>query len=307
MSTAPQTFRGLTASQIETFHREGYLILPDLFCDDDLQPAIDDLHRAIDAKAAELVAAGELSQDYRECGFEDRLARISRETDAVALSLWNGVLHGPGFFRLISNPKLLDAAESLCGEELIASSVYRLRPKIPHYNYGAVPWHQDSAYFEPYCDKSLVLIAWIPLVDADAENGCLWVIPGSHKWALYDQRPHDNPDEFDFAGESYGFDDSGEIPVEVQAGDVVFFNGYLLHRSRKNRSADDYRRVLVNHYMNAWSRLPWQTPEGETAARADFRDIVMICGEDPYAWKGIEDRASISLRKCKAIEERQSA
>ena len=70
----------------------------------------------------------------------------------MALSLWNGVLHGPGFFALITNPKLLDVAESLCGEELIASSVYRLRPKIPNYNYGAVPWHQDSAYFEPYCD-----------------------------------------------------------------------------------------------------------------------------------------------------------
>ena len=80
-------------------------------------------------------------------------------------------------------------AESLCGEELIASSVYRLRPKIPHYNYGAVPWHQDSAYFEPYCDRGLVLTVWIPLVDTDEENGCLWVIPRAHRGQVVPHRP----------------------------------------------------------------------------------------------------------------------
>ena len=49
---------------------------------------------------------------------------------------------------------------------------------------------------------------------------------------------------------------------------VVFFNGYLLHRSFKNRTTDNYRRVLVSHYMNSWSRLPWSISEGETPAKA---------------------------------------
>jgi len=82
----------------------------------------------------------------------------------------------------------------------------------------------------------------------------------------------------------------------------VFFNGYLLHRSRRNRS-QVYRRVLVNHYMNAWSLLPWQMQEGQTAATADYRDIVMVSGHDPYAWRGLEDRAGVGLRKCKALDE----
>mgnify|MGYP002639932818 FL=1 len=165
-------------------------------------------------------------------------------------------------------------------------------------------WHQDEIYI-PTRDRSLTG-GWIALDDATIENGCLYVIPGSHKWALYDQRPHDNSDEFDFAPESHGFDEAGEIPVEVKAGDAVFFNGYLLHRSRRNRS-QVYRRVLVNHYMNAWSRLPWQLREGESASRADYRDIVMISGDDPYAWMGLEERAGISLRRCKAIDELQQA
>ena len=170
MVTVQQSSRRLTVSQIECFDREGYLVLPDLFDNEDLQPAIDDINLAIDAKVAELLAAGTLLRSYAEFDFEHRLAQISHQTDQVARSLWNGVLHGPGFFALITNPKLLDVAESLCGEELIASSTYRLRPKIPNYNYGAVPWHQDSGYFEPYCDKSLVLTVWIPLVDSDAES-----------------------------------------------------------------------------------------------------------------------------------------
>ena len=81
----------------------------------------------------------------------------------------------------------------------------------------------------------------------------------------------------------------------------MFFNGYLLHRSRKNRSADHYRRVLVNHYMNGWSLLPWHLREGESVASADRRTVVHVAGVDPYAWKGYErPPKSVGLRTCKA-------
>jgi ectoine hydroxylase-related dioxygenase (phytanoyl-CoA dioxygenase family) len=162
-------------------------------------------------------------------------------------------------------------------------------------------WHQDEIYI-PTRDRSLCG-AWIAMDDATIENGCLWVIPGSHRAGyLYPQHPHNNPDEFDVSAESYGFDDSLEIPVEVKSGAVVFFNGYLLHRSRKNRS-QIYRRVLVNHYMNAWSLLPWHIRPGETAANADFRSIISVAGADPYSWKGTEPPPqAVSLRKCKAGE-----
>jgi ectoine hydroxylase-related dioxygenase (phytanoyl-CoA dioxygenase family) len=171
----------LNAEQIAQFDRNGYLIVDGFFNDDDLQPVIDEINEEVNKRAKELVAKKELSQTYAEYGFEHQLAMISRETDKVALSIWNGGLCGPAFFNLIRNPKLLNIAESLCGPELIASSVYRLRPKIPNYAYGAVPWHQDSGYTEHYCDKSLMLTVWLPLVDSNQENGCMWVIPGVHK------------------------------------------------------------------------------------------------------------------------------
>jgi ectoine hydroxylase-related dioxygenase (phytanoyl-CoA dioxygenase family) len=162
-------------------------------------------------------------------------------------------------------------------------------------------WHQDEIYI-PTRDRSLIG-AWIALDPATIENGCLWVIPGSHRQGyLYPQRKHGNDDEFDFAPESYGFDESAEVPVEVPTGAVVFFNGYLLHRSRKNRSAL-YRRVLVSHYMNAWSLLPWSLKESESVATADRRSVISVTGVDPYAWKGIDNPPSnVWLRTCKATE-----
>lgn len=155
-------------------------------------------------------------------------------------------------------------------------------------------WHQDEIFI-PTRDRSLTG-AWIALDDATVDNGCLWVIPGSHQRGyLYPQHEHENP-EFDFAPESYGFDESVEIPVEVKAGSVVFFNGYLLHRSRKNVS-QGYRRVLVSHYMNAWSLLPWQVREGERPADCDHRSIIPVAGIDPYAWKGyVRPRHEVFLR-----------
>ena len=88
------------------------------------------------------------------------------------------------------------------------------------------------------------------------------------------------------------------MPVEVTAGSIVFFNGYLLHRSLPNRAAGGFRRSLVNHYMSAQSLLPWRL-NGNGArgvASADFRDIVMIAGRDPYAWKGIENLSFSHIR-----------
>ena len=107
---------------------------------------------------------------------------------------------------------------------------------------------------------------------------------------LWPTAPHDRPDEFDPTDQAHGFDEADETPVEVEAGDVVFFNGYLLHRSLRNRSTRT-RRALVNHYMNAWSNLPWRvgTDRLVDAATHDHRAVVPVAGVDPYPDRGIDD------------------
>ena len=216
----------------------------------------------------------------------------------------------PVIEKYVRHPKICGALSQITAAHLpfwdgsvkCMQSMYFVKPP----NFQGQAWHQDEIYI-PTRDRSLIG-AWIAVDDSTVENGCLYVIPGSHRPGyLYPQRSHENPDEFDFAPESYGFDESVETPVEVEAGALVFFNGYLLHRSYKNRG-DTYRRVLVNHYCNAWSLLPWRIEEGESPARADRRTIVPVAGIDPYAWKGYQTPAkSVGLRHCKAIDEVRAA
>jgi phytanoyl-CoA hydroxylase len=157
-------------------------------------------------------------------------------------------------------------------------------------------WHQDE-FFIPTRDRSLCGV-WIALDDADIENGGLWVIPGSHKpGVIWQMAPNKDPRISGPTQSSYGFPFTEEdaVPVEVKAGSAVFFNGYLLHRSLDNTTTDRFRRALVIHNMSAESLLPWSWG-GRIELKEDMRDIVMVCGEDPYAYKGVEDILDPHLR-----------
>lgn len=230
------------------FLAQGYAVVPDVFSDADLQPVIDEISREVERRASILVDQGKLSCAYNDVGFERQLARISAETDQVATSIWNGVLSGPGIFYLLSHPALVDIAETLCGPEIIASSVYRLRPKIPNYGYGAVPWHQDSGYFEPYCDEALVVTVWIPLVDANEENGCLWVMPGSHRLPVVRHRLHDGGRYLEISNED--LPDIPPVACPVPKGGVLLLTNRTIHGSFENHS-DVVRWSMDLRYQSA--------------------------------------------------------
>lgn len=198
--------------------------------------------------------------------------------------------------RTLAHPAIVDALTSVIGPNVkcMQSMLFIKASGKP-----GQAWHQDEIYI-PTRDRSLTG-AWIAMDDATVVNGCLWVIPGSH-WpgVLYHQEWHADP-RFDCAHEARRFPWSSDdaVPVEVKAGSIVFFNGYLLHRSLPNYAEGGFRRSLVNHYMSAESLLPWyggQLPEGAHVAVADYRDVTLIAGEDPYAWKGTEQKAGPHVR-----------
>lgn len=189
----------------------------------------------------------------------------------------------PTFFKALSYPPITDLLTRVISPNVKAmqSMLFVKAAGKP-----GQAWHQDEVYI-PTRDCSLTG-AWIALDDATIDNGCLWVIPGSHRpHVLWPQQIHFDS-RFDCAHESYQFPWTSQesVPVEVKAGSIVFFNGYLLHRSLPNRSQSGYRRSLVNHYMSAESLLPWRKPTEGGMAKADFRDIVLVAGQDPYAYKG---------------------
>ncbi|MDX6212056.1 MAG: phytanoyl-CoA hydroxylase [Frankiales bacterium] len=191
--------------------------------------------------------------------------------------------------RALTNPRIVDCLVAVIGPNVKAMQSMLF---IKSEGKPGQAWHQDE-YFIPTRDRSLTGV-WIALDDATIENGCLWVLPGSHRrGVLYPARDQDDP-RFDCSIEAYDFPYSPDqsLPVEIPAGTAVFFNGYLLHRSLQNSGRHGYRRALANHYMSAESLLPWRRPvDDEHMAIADYRDIVLVAGEDPYAYKGVEDVA----------------
>ena len=189
--------------------------------------------------------------------------------------------------RTLAHPAVVDALRQLVGPNVKAMQSMLF---IKSEGKPGQAWHQDELFI-PTRDRSLTA-AWIALDDATVENGCLWVLPGSHaRGVLYPDRDHHDA-RFDCEVEAFDFPyrDSDAVPVEVAAGSVVLFNGYLLHRSLPNTGRHGLRRALVNHYMSAESFLPWfLPPAGVSMGRADHRDVVLVAGTDPYAHKGTAD------------------
>jgi phytanoyl-CoA hydroxylase len=291
MSSIITRQKTLSPEQVQFFVEQGYLIVPDLVTSEEVEELRQDTLAIARGKypCETIKPAPESATDLEV--LEDILC-----------------IHQPHYIspvmeKYVQHEKICGALSQITAAHLpywdgsVKCMQSMLFVKPPTFQGQA--WHQDEIYI-PTRDRSLIG-GWIALDDATIENGCLWVVPGSHKTGyLYPQRPHNNADEFDFAPESFGFNEADEVPVEVKAGTVVFFNGYLLHRSRKNRS-NIYRRVLVNHYMNAYSLLPWSINEGESPATADRRSVIHVVGEDPYAWKGYDNpQKNVWLRTCKA-------
>ncbi|MFN2464232.1 MAG: phytanoyl-CoA dioxygenase family protein [Candidatus Dormibacteria bacterium] len=207
--------------------------------------------------------------------------------------------------RSLAHPSIVGALTSLIGPNVkcMQSMLFIKASGKP-----GQAWHQDE-YFIPTRDRSLTA-AWVALDDATQENGCMWMIPGSHKrGVLWPQHQHQDG-RFDCTGEAYSFPytEADEVCCDVRAGDVVIFNGYVLHRSLPNTVPGSYRRALTFHYMSAESLLPWMPRDGHGAPDLsgdrsgtlqgvlDYRDVVLVAGEDPYAYLGLEDRSRPHLR-----------
>lgn len=156
-------------------------------------------------------------------------------------------------------------------------------------------WHQDE-YYIPTRDKSLTGV-WIAIDDASVENGCLWVVPGSHKPGYIMSRVANKSTEYADVDtiDVSAYAPEEIIPLEAKKGDIVFFNGYLLHSSLRNKTQSNFRTALVNHYMSAESMLPWDQ-DGKFMLTEDLRDIVIVAGTDPYAFKPIVDMNRPYLR-----------
>ena len=239
----------LTKEQIDFYNEEGYVVLPRLLTDEDMAPAIEAMNRKVSMIAEELKRANLITDTLEHRPFKYRLAELfaglSSDEFLKYGRSWRDRL--PGYFHLMSNPKILDAVESLIGGEIFANPVYNTRPKIPKVAAGAVPWHQDKSYW-PDANSNPVITVWIPLVDATETNGCLHIKPGTHRKRLLKWHHETESGTGYTALTKRQLGNSPTVALPVPAGSAILFNDRCLHMSTPNYS-DEVRWSVDLRYQ----------------------------------------------------------
>jgi phytanoyl-CoA hydroxylase len=126
-----------------------------------------------------------------------------------------------------------------------------------------LPWHQDNGY-TPLLPEEYVT-CWLALDDAEVDNGCLWVIPGSHRRGTV--RHHNGTGPFRVGHDGPAADG---VPVPVRRGSVLVFSSLLMHRSGPN-TTDRPRRAWIIQYCGAQAR---------SALSGKLLDDRLLCARD---------------------------
>ena len=181
--------------------------------------------------------------------------------------------------RYLLHPRVLDVLEALIGPDVLALQTMLFLKPPGKLGQG---WHQDSYYIPTQPDT--LCGAWLAIDDADEFNGAMWMATGSQFEPVYppvagygfgDQylggiervggvsNPDDAQNDLAKIADRYP-----QLLVAARAGDVVFFGGHILHRSKRNATADRFRRAFVGHYCNARSFTQWgaDTPRDDVHA-----------------------------------------
>lgn len=158
------------------------------------------------------------------------------------------------FKEFCEDDRLLDLVEGLLGPELdcfLSQFIFK-NPKAM-----GQPWHQDSHYFK--FDRTPQVGVWLAVTEATLDNGCLHVLPGSHKEPVHAHVPDKRPEANYAYVEIVDHDMSLSIPVLLQAGDLLIFHSHLMHKSKDNVSKG-IRAAMVCHYAQAGTKDQSSSP-----------------------------------------------
>ena len=174
---------------------------------------------------------------------------VVAKSKAASIAKIQDLQGDPVFFEgYMTHPRLLDLVQAYTGSDI--KSIHSMLINKPPGVDGRHPLHQDLLYF-PFRPADAIVATWTALEACNKENGCLVVVPGSHKGELL---KHTNPDwewlNFGYFGAASVGAHPERVHLEMEAGDTVFFHPLLLHGSGRNRSSG-YRRAISAHYASA--------------------------------------------------------
>jgi ectoine hydroxylase-related dioxygenase (phytanoyl-CoA dioxygenase family) len=227
----------LTEEQIATFAERGCIRIEGFAdratCAAMLDRVVELVHRA---DAGEDVAPAfvmlESQPDFAGRPVEDRVSKVFR------------VARDPVFLEFATRPEVVARVRDLLGTDDVSCFLSQFIFKNP----GAwgQPWHQDSYYF-PFTPARPVVGVWLAVTAATLQNGCLHVLPGSHREQVHAHVPDRRPDALYGYVEIVDHDMGSSEPVLMEPGDLLLFDSHLMHRSTDNE-ASSLRAAMVYHY-----------------------------------------------------------
>ncbi len=159
----------------------------------------------------------------------------------------------PEFLARVRDPRLTDPLVDILGPDILGINNLFIW-KAPKIGLG-FPWHQDKFYFRNRFNTETTVGTWTAIDPADRENGCLYVVPGSHKSDIFEHDDLEGSQQQEFKL-ARGVRDADGVAVEAPPGAVIWFHSHLLHKSTDNHSLR-FRRSYVVHYLSAqaeWTR-----------------------------------------------------
>ncbi len=144
------------------------------------------------------------------------------------------VTHDPFWVRLVSDKRLLDVAQEFIGPNIALFASHYISK--PPFDGRPVLWHQDGSYWP--LDPMEVVTLWLAVDDADAENGCMRVIPGTQHEPLNEMKPNSNV--VSVLGSQIDpslVNESAAVDIVLKAGDVSVHHPNVIHGSNANTSS----------------------------------------------------------------------
>ncbi|GCE27130.1 SnoK [Dictyobacter alpinus] len=214
----------LTTEQQQQFNEQGFFILPQAF------PAgeIDALRAHIDHFAAKH------EQQLQERGKEG----ISRPNE-ISFT-FNLAAHDPAIMQFVTQEKFVQLTSDLLKDDISLywdQAVYK-KPEAKR----DFPWHQDTGY--TLTDPAEYVTCWLALDETTLDNGCIWVIPGSHKQGAIEHTDTE-------IGKQCYFGTEPGIPVPLKKGGMVAFSSLLFHRSGPNISNTVRKGYVIQYSVSS--------------------------------------------------------
>jgi hypothetical protein len=232
----PHTVRPLSPDQVALFHEQGFLSGIRILTDEQVE-----ILRAALARLADPAHPGHhLFYEFH-----------SNESSASGSVLFHALGHWriePGFHDLLWHPAFLQPARQLLGgavrfwhDQLFSK---------PALHGGVVAWHQDYSYWTR-TQPMAHLTCWIGLDDTTRENGCLWYVPGSHRWNLLPITGlAGDMDEIRTVLTPEQLAAFHPVPIELRRGECSFHHPLMVHGSYENRTAAPRRAAVLNVFRD---------------------------------------------------------